>query len=337
MTSKNTTSLVQRFANKYSVESNKLLQTLKATAFKQSNNVAITNEQLMALLVVAEQYNLNPFTKEIYAFPDKNSGIVPVIGVDGWSKILNDNPMLNGMYFIYSDSFVTYEDAKPCNEWVECVLKRKDREHPVQVREYLDEVYREGFKKGNYTSKGPWQTHTKRMLRHKALIQCARLAFGFAGIYDTDEAERIIEAQAVAESNKPSIKLNGFTRTGPKIEAQQNNNFSKELNESFSRELSEATFSIPNESQHEFIPANQSEGTNSEPERPMNNEYENVQDDLGISMQDKKFILQLVAFAKQSGSWETTLDNFKERYSGKVFDYAKRKLDNAYKNVNLDI
>jgi hypothetical protein len=31
------------------------------------------------------------------------------------------------------------------------------------------------------------------MHRHKALIQCARIAFGFVGIYDQDEAERIIE------------------------------------------------------------------------------------------------------------------------------------------------
>jgi hypothetical protein len=30
------------------------------------------------------------------------------------------------------------------------------------------------------------------MLRHKAMIQCARLAFGFVGIYDQDEAERIV-------------------------------------------------------------------------------------------------------------------------------------------------
>ncbi|MCL6229905.1 recombinase RecT [Bartonella bilalgolemii] len=29
------------------------------------------------------------------------------------------------------------------------------------------------------------------MLRHKAVIQCARYAFGFSGIYDEDEAERI--------------------------------------------------------------------------------------------------------------------------------------------------
>jgi predicted transcriptional regulator len=31
------------------------------------------------------------------------------------------------------------------------------------------------------------------MLRHKALIQCARLAFGYTGIFDQDEAERIAE------------------------------------------------------------------------------------------------------------------------------------------------
>ena len=32
------------------------------------------------------------------------------------------------------------------------------------------------------------------MLRHKALIQCARYAFGLSGIVDPDEAERIIAA-----------------------------------------------------------------------------------------------------------------------------------------------
>jgi hypothetical protein len=35
------------------------------------------------------------------------------------------------------------------------------------------------------------------MLRHKALIQCARVAFGFSGIYDPDEAERIVETISV--------------------------------------------------------------------------------------------------------------------------------------------
>ena len=42
---------------------------------------------------------------------------------------------------------------------------------------------------------GPWQSHPRRMLRHKAMIQCARLAFGYGGIYDQDEAERITEVK----------------------------------------------------------------------------------------------------------------------------------------------
>ena len=186
------TSLVERFAGRYFVDADKLLATLKATAFSQRPDKSgkvpdITNERMMALLVVADQYKLNPFTKEIYAYPDKYQGIVPVVGVDGWSRIINENPALDGIDFRYSDKLVTMDKAKPCPEWCEVIIRRKDRNSPIVVREYLDEV----FRIIEYVS--PWQTHTKRMLRHKTLIQGARIAFGFAGIYDEDEAERIIE------------------------------------------------------------------------------------------------------------------------------------------------
>lgn len=144
---------------------------LKATAFKGP----ATDAQLTALLVVAQQFNLNPFTKEIFAFPDKNNGIVPVVGVDGWSRIINNNPQFDGMEFD--------QDNESCT----CIIYRKDRSHPIKVTEWMSECKR---------SAGPWLSHPKRMLRHKAMIQCARLAFGFGGIYDQDEAERIVEAPA---------------------------------------------------------------------------------------------------------------------------------------------
>ena len=167
-----------------------LIGTLKATAFKGE----VSDAQMTALLVVANQYGLNPWTKEIYAFPDKNNGIVPVVGVDGWSRIINSHPQFDGIEFHHADEFVTMPGAKPAPEWIECHIHRKDRSRPVVVREYLDEVYRAPFK-GKYGDvTGPWQTHTKRFLRHKAMIQCARLAFGYGGIYDQDEAERIVEA-----------------------------------------------------------------------------------------------------------------------------------------------
>jgi hypothetical protein len=80
-------------------------------------------------------------------------------------------------------------------------MYRKDRSRPIVVREYLDEVYRAPFKEG---MKGPWQTHTKRFLRHKAMIQCSRIAFGFVGIFDQDEAERIAESEKdITPSKQP--------------------------------------------------------------------------------------------------------------------------------------
>lgn len=193
-------SLVAKFANRFSLEPDKLLGTLKATAFRQRDGSAPTNEQMAALLAVADQYGLNPFTKELFAFGDRD-GIVPVVSVDGWARIINSNPALDGIDFRWSEDLVDPAGGKRCPEWCEVVIYRKDRSHPTVVREYLDEVYRPGFK-GNRNGKafevsGPWQSHTKRMLRHKTLIQGARVAFGFGGIYDEDEAGRIMEANPV--------------------------------------------------------------------------------------------------------------------------------------------
>jgi phage recombination protein Bet len=162
-------SLVVRIADRYGVEAERMLVTLKATAFKSDK--PISNEQMMALLIVAEQYKLNPFTRELFAFPDKG-GIVPVVSVDGWARIINEHPMLDGIDF-------DTDDPSACT----AIIYRKDRAHPIRVTEYMSEC-----KRGT----GPWNSHPRRMLRHKALIQCARLAFGFAGIYDEDEAHRIV-------------------------------------------------------------------------------------------------------------------------------------------------
>lgn len=195
-------SLLTRVASKYGVDPDKMLTTLKATAFKQQGDYAVTNEQMMALLIVSEQHGLNPWTKEIYAFPDKKNGIVPVVSVDGWSRIINENPQLDGIEFRYSVEMIPVGTLKgqtmACPEWIEAIIRRKDRSAPVIAREFFEEVYRPPFEgkgqNGPYTVNGPWQSHPRRMHRHKALIQCARIAFGFGGIYDQDEAERIIEA-----------------------------------------------------------------------------------------------------------------------------------------------
>lgn len=181
----------QRLASRFGVDEREVLAVLKQTAFRVKGNNAeqASDAQMTALMIVADQYGLNPFTKELYAYPDKQNGIVPVVSVDGWARIINEHKAMNGIEFRYADESVTMKDGKPCPAWCEAVITRKDREKPIVIREYLDEVYCN--KRNDYG--GPWQSHTKRMLRHKTLIQGARIAFGFAGIYDEDEAERIIE------------------------------------------------------------------------------------------------------------------------------------------------
>lgn len=173
-------SLVERTAERYGVDPDKMLSTLKATAFR-SGDKPISNEQMMALLIVAERHGLDPFTKQIYAYPDRHGGIVPVVGVDGWIDIVQSHPQFDGMSFAW--------DGGP-DKSMTCTIWRKDRAHPTEVTEYLDECRR---------NTEPWKM-IRRMMRHKALIQCARVAFGFAGIHDEDEAADILRSKPTSNT-----------------------------------------------------------------------------------------------------------------------------------------
>ena len=161
----NQLALMTENLNMKGVDEGNLYQTLRATVFKDAKD----DSQLATLMIVANQYGLNPFTKEIYAFPSRGA-VIPIVSVDGWTRIINDNPNCDGIQFSQDDESAT------------CTIYRKDRSHPTVVTEYLAECK---------MNTDPWKKYPKRMLRHKALIQCARVAFGYSGIYDEDEAKRI--------------------------------------------------------------------------------------------------------------------------------------------------
>lgn len=152
-------------AGRYNVEPTKLLETLKGTVFQNA-----TNEELMALVVVANEHGLNPFTREIYAFPKKGGGIQAVVSIDGWIRLMNSHPQFDGIEFAFSDA----DGDLACT----ATIHVKGRSRPVSVTEYKSECER---------ATDPWKTAPRRMLRHKALIQAARVAFGF-GLTDEDDA-----------------------------------------------------------------------------------------------------------------------------------------------------
>ena len=168
-------------AERVSVAPAELQQTLMNTAFKGA-----TEAEFVALIAVANKYDLDPFVREIYAFPKKGGGIVPLVPIDGWLKIIKRHPDYAGMDVRWADEMVKPgNSARQCPEWVEVTIHHKSTpDHPTVHREWIDEMYRDT---------GPWNTTTKRMLEWKGIIQTGRVAFGLSGIFDQDEAERIVE------------------------------------------------------------------------------------------------------------------------------------------------
>lgn len=169
--------LLQQLADRYGVEPEIFRRTVSAVAMPSPH----TDEELISCLIVANEHDLNPLTKEIHFMRDKTGRIHPIVGVDGWVKKLNTHPQFDGFDFEHERD----KDGKLLA--VTCRVYRKDRAHPVVATELLSECIRLPG-----AGKGPnaWSMTPSRMLRHRALMQATRYAVGFAGAMDQDEFER---------------------------------------------------------------------------------------------------------------------------------------------------
>ena len=177
---KPTLPMLTALAQAQGMDAGRYWNVVKATVLPANCNPS--NEQVLAVLAVANQYNLNPLTKQIYAFPGKSGGVVPIVSVDGWLHIANSNPQFDGM---------ETEEVREGGEIVAvtCRIYRKDRSHPVTATEYMIECKR---------ATEPWKQWPVRMLTNKAMIQAIRRAFSLSGIVDPDEADRIKDAEVVS-------------------------------------------------------------------------------------------------------------------------------------------
>lgn len=159
-----------------------LIATLKSTAFR---NQQISDSQMTALLIVANEHKLNPWTNEIYAFP-QNGGIQPIIGIDGWLKLANNNSQFDGLEYDYK-----FSDSGELLA-ITCRVYRKDRSRAMEATELMSE---------NRRGTQPWKQYPSRMLKHRATAQAIRSAFGFSGIMLEDEAQAMIEVK----TNTPEV------------------------------------------------------------------------------------------------------------------------------------
>jgi phage recombination protein Bet len=174
-------------ASRLSVDPAKLLDTLKATVFKNA-----TNEEMLALVVVSNTYELSPLLREIYAFPAKGGGIVPVVSVDGWNRMLIRQPDFDGIEFEFEEG----QEGKPFS--CTATIYVKNRSKPVKITEYFDECKR---------NTDPWNNMPRRMLRNRTLCQASRVAFGFSGVYNDDEASTVVDITSSVVPSEPPPKL----------------------------------------------------------------------------------------------------------------------------------
>jgi hypothetical protein len=126
--------------------------------------VMAPKQTLLALLRIAREHNLDPLKDEVSLALYDDCHWQAYITVEGYSKILNRHPAFDGITFIQSE-----ENLNGIPTWMECSIYRKDRILPIIVREYFEEV------KG---AQAIWKKMPRRMLRHRVMQQCARLAVG---------------------------------------------------------------------------------------------------------------------------------------------------------------
>ena len=119
--------------------------------------------QLNALRLIG-RHELDPFTDEISIHQYEDGHWQAFITIDGWSKLINSHPAFSGISFTESSELVGGIPA-----WMGCAIYRNDRVVPIIVKEYLCETQ---------TEHSIWKDMPRRMLRHRVIAQCARLAFG---------------------------------------------------------------------------------------------------------------------------------------------------------------
>ena len=124
--------------------------------------IEVPAKTILTVLRMMQSLHLDPLLEEIGLAQYEDGQWQVFITIEGCAKLLNQHPQFNGLLFNQANTLI---DGVP--EWIECSIYRKDREVPTTVREYYIEV------KGETAI---WQKMPRRILRHRALQQCVRLA-----------------------------------------------------------------------------------------------------------------------------------------------------------------
>ena len=164
---------------------------------KNQHGSQASNAEMAVVTGVCSKYGLNPLVKECAAFVSGGKLSV-VVMIDGWYKIVNRQPNFDGVEF--EDKL---DDSGKVTA-ITCKMFIKDRSRPVCVTEYLNECFD--------AKSSVWKRWPARMLRHKAYIQAARIAFGISEMIDDDEQSRIVGDNPKITQEVPKVDFNDIDK-----------------------------------------------------------------------------------------------------------------------------
>ena len=121
---------------------------------------------LKPMLLTAKRLGLNPLLDHLAWELNLEGDWELFLPIDAWITLINREEKFQGMTFNQSSQM---ENGIPI--WMECSIYRCDLTYPITVREYFIELK---------TEHPMWAQMPRRMLRHKTVQQCARLAFGIS-------------------------------------------------------------------------------------------------------------------------------------------------------------
>lgn len=175
--------------------SGELMSAMKAHVSKAAKNSS--DAEVIAFVVVCVQMGLNPILGEVHAMRDQAGTLRPVPSIDGWVRVIRSQPDFRGI------EFEEHRDGDGVLISITCTIHVDGWQTPCRVTEYLRECRRKTQ---------PWQDMPTRMLRHRALIQCGRVAFGL-GLSDVEDVRNdphADEPEITTTNDAPAPKRDGL-------------------------------------------------------------------------------------------------------------------------------
>ena len=131
-----------------------------------------TDNEFLLLMQLARTYQLDPFTKQIWAVKYGQNPAQIFCGRDGYLAIAHRSGKFDGM------ESGTRKDGDDLVGW--CKVYRKDMSHPFEVEVYASEYS---------TGKNLWRDKPRTMIQKVAEAHALRRAFSISGLYSPEEID----------------------------------------------------------------------------------------------------------------------------------------------------